>query len=762
MSVLSLRLGAQTTDYDLSLDLSEQYLLMRSDYSLFVNALESEEDIFTKLSTYNFSYQRYLRRGYAYNYSSTKINGIELDDNFSQWPYFALINTLRGMRTKHISQYNIFSSTNYSLKASDAPLESRASVSYVNRNSPLALKGLYSRQGDFVVYADAKLGRDEQIEGLWGEYYNLGFSMDRQLSQRGVLSLFVGANYAKYSSRSATTEEVFDLTDDKLYNPSWGYLSGEVLSSRVNEQLEPSAMLTYDYKVSDYTSLSVSGLYIYTSKSYTSLLWDDALSPYPDYYQWLPSFLDEGDTKDEITEQWVSGNTSLTQIDWDQILTLNNNSGDRALYYFQRQQQNKHDFRLHTELNSETKINLKFNYGAEYNFSSMSVSNVLDDALGSKYVLSDKDEKVYEGEVIDYNSGFYLNKFEAFAEAKYNKKRLAASLGLSVGYENFYRRDLVDDAKSKSLGFDTYSLDFSTSYRPWNAHVFKFSLALGSEAPYASDVFISPYYANSFTANPRSKQRFSSELNYSFRHKSLTLNLSLYHTKFSNELKSYSYYDDIYECYSSLILSDLSSVHQGFELGVEVKLKYGFSLSGALGYGKYYYANNPDANIYAQDSGKQLGQVQTAYIKDYYIANTPQFVASTQLTYSGFYGIMASIGVNYSSRSYVEINPLRRTLNITEAAYYPELVSELTEQECLPSATTVSLFVYKGFKIAGHEFYATLQVSNLLASEIVYSGYEQMRLSVKGSGVDTYYVPFDNKYLYSYSRTFRANLAYKF
>lgn len=76
---------------------------------------------------------------------------------------------------------------------------------------------------------------------------------------------------------------------------------------------------------------------------------------------------------------------------------------------------------------------------------------------------------------------------------------------------------------------------------------------------------------------------------------------------------------------------------------------------------------------------------------------------------------------------------------------------------------TVNLFLSKTFRVGGGYLSLTGSVNNIAnRTNIVYSGYEQMRVLKTGTGTDRSFSPFASKYYYGYGRTYYLTVNYRF
>ena len=69
------------------------------------------------------------------------------------------------------------------------------------------------------------------------------------------------ASPTERGAQNASTQEVYDLMGDNMYNANWGWYNGAIRNARVRRTHEPIAILKYDYTPSDRFNLAATVLY---------------------------------------------------------------------------------------------------------------------------------------------------------------------------------------------------------------------------------------------------------------------------------------------------------------------------------------------------------------------------------------------------------------------------------------------------------------------------------------------------------------------
>lgn len=89
----------------------------------------------------------------------------------------------------------------------------------------------------------------------------------------------------------------------------------------------------------------------------------------------------------------------------------------------------------------------------------------------------------------------------------------------------------------------------------------------------------------------------------------------------------------------------------------------------------------------------------------------------------------ATLSFNYLSDQYLEPNPLRRVPQaVADLDPASTQFNKIINQEKLPEAFYINLFLYKGFKLFNQDFGLTCSINNLLNRQnLISGGFEQYR-----------------------------------
>ena len=201
----------------------------------------------------------------------------------------------------------------------------------------------------------------------------------------------------------------------------------------------------------------------------------------------------------------------------------------------------------------------------------------------------------------------------------------------------------------------------------------------------------------------------------------------------------------------------------GVELGFRAAITDRLSVQVAFATGSYCYAADPRVQIREDATHAVLMEDDRSRMKGFVHTSSPQTTAGVVVQYRTASSWGFSVEGLWADRRYVEPNPLRRTDRVLAGMASPEERLACLRQERLPAAWVVNVGVTKGFDWSGVRVFVSLSIDNLLGlEEIVYGGYEQMRMERRTVGGREVYTPFPSRYGYAYPRTVLASVTVSF
>ena len=368
---------------DLDDDAFAQFDMDDSGYNDNPTILFGSNDVFNNIAGYNFSAVRFRARGYSSESQEVYLAGVKMNDAITGYSPFSLWSGLNeAMRSKDTSNglesldvslggYN--GVTNIYSNASSVRTGKRGSVMTNSSLYRLRLMGSYAtgmmdNGWAFAVNVSARLGGNDWIDGVYYKSLAYYLGADKQIDDHRKVSFVLFGTPGERGAQNASTQEVYDLVGDNMYNSNWGYQGGKVRNARVRKTHEPVALVKYDFTPNDDFSASATVLYRFGKNGYTALDWYDAQDPRPDYYRNLPSYFYGTDeygqylpdlNRNNYTkymwskEIWThsSDYSNLTHINWDRIYNVNRlqgtGAGDARSKYVQEERHvDQRDFNL--------------------------------------------------------------------------------------------------------------------------------------------------------------------------------------------------------------------------------------------------------------------------------------------------------------------------------------------------------------------------------------------------------------------------------
>lgn len=766
-------------------------------------------DVYLNKTAYQLSPARFSPRGYSSTQELKYINGVVFNDQNRGVFNYSSVGALNDM-TRNGDVTNFTSPANFTfgalggaeninMRASGYAPGGKLTMSYTNRNYYLRgmftyATGVKDNGWAFATSVGGRYSHEGNIDGTFYNNISLAFSAEKQWNGgEHSLSMVAFVSPVRRGQQGSSYREVYELTDNYLYNPNWGYQNGKKRNAKVVTAFDPTAVISHIWKINDNTTLTTGLGTHYARYGNTALNWYNAPDPRPDYYRYLPSYFDSPEAKNAYTELWRSNRTEYTQINWDNLYLANANSvrngNGAAVYMVEERRSDLFETSFSSTLN--TKINRYFNItaGVSARYTLSRQFKTVDDLLGAQYVLDidkfaeqdfsgdhDKiqndlnrpDRKVYEGGIFGYNFNLNIYSADAWVINKYRSRYWDYYYGFKFTYTNFWRDGKMMNGRypTSSYGegqhheFTDVMLKGGLTYKFNGRHMLTANISYGSEAPLPNDAYVSPRITDRTISNIKSGRVFSADLNYVFSLPQLAGRVGVFQTNFYDQMERSSYYDGIEGTFINHVLYGVNRIHRGVELGATYKLndQWSFDLAGTVS--EYYYSNNPNG-IKNSENGK-IVQEEKVYMENVYVGGMPQIAGTFGIRYFVNYWFLGA-NINGFARNYIEAAPLRR-LASNYASVSPsrpdefEAYQKLTTQERFPAAYTIDLSVGKIFYINRKQSVNfNLSVNNLLNKrDICTGGYEQGRSDL------SYPDRFGGKYYYMQGINCFLNVSYRF
>ncbi|HPD96356.1 MAG TPA: TonB-dependent receptor [Tenuifilaceae bacterium] len=775
--------------------------------------LQSSQDAFTSAASYTFSPARFQIRGYDSDYSLLYLNGVPVNDPESGWASWSSWGGLNDV-TRNKESRNGLTPTDWSFGGlgGATQIDARASqqragtkISYASTNRTYTNRVMFTHSTGMMengvaltISGSRRWAEEGYVKGTNYDAWAYFVGIEKKFNDKHSVAFTTFNAPTKRGMQGVSTDEAKNLVGDNYYNPNWGYQNGEKRNARVRFQQEPTFILNHNWNVSPNLKVTNTVGFSFGTYQTTSLNWYDAQDPRPDYYRKLPSYwIDSDPDVMNFIADIFSNNTDYNQINWDYMYQVNYNSLDtatntlRSKYIVENRITDSRQLTYSTVGNWNPIPELKVNGGINASIYKGRNYKKIDDLLGGDYWLDidqfverdyynnpnlaqndldNPNRKVKKGDVFGYDYDANVDNGNVWATGNYSLDNFDYYFGGNYTYTEFWRTGNMrngrfpdgNDSKGNSAKqkFNDYGVKGGATWKISGRHYLDANLSYMTRAPFFRNSYISPRTSNFVIPGLSSEKIASADINYNLRTPYIKARFSAYYTKFMDQTELQSFYDDYYRTFINYTMRNIDKVHKGIEFGAEIKISPTLTANAAVAAGTYQYKSRPLATVTQDNLGTILQSDQVVYIKNFYVANTPQTAATLGLRYASpkywFFGVTAS----YFDDIYVEFAPGKRTaealVGLEEGDPYRE---KLTDQIKLPSACLLDANIGKSWKIKDYYINLNFSVSNVLdKTDFKTGGYEQARYSIADQTSDK----FPPKYFYAYGRTYYLTLGFRF
>ena len=470
---LSMTRGAVVSEVDV--DNLVEFDLDDSGYSDNPTILFGQNDVFNNMAGFNFSSVRYRVRGYSSESQDVYLAGVKMNDAITGYSPFSLWSGLNeATRTKftvngaELSDYGVGGYnglTNIPVNALSVRKGWQGSVLTNSQLYRLRLMMTYAsgprdNGWSYAFNVSARLGGNDWIQGVYYRSFAYYAAVEKQFDDVHKLGAVIMGTPGERGAQNASTQEVYDLMGDNMYNSNWGYQNGKMRNARVRKTHEPIAILKYDFTPSQDFNAAATVLYRFGKNGYTALDWYDAQDPRPDYYRNLPSyFYMENSDYNRLNpmkaawarEAWQLNLDNYAHVNWDRLYNVNKlnfEDGERrSKYAVQERRVDQRDLNFALNFKWRPARWVTFTGGADAKVNRTEYYQLMDDLLG----------------------GDYFYDMDSFAERDYAAFPYMTQNNLAYWLENGH-------AQKIRVG-DKYGYDYYANVRRWNGWISgKFSL----------------------------------------------------------------------------------------------------------------------------------------------------------------------------------------------------------------------------------------------------------------------------------------------
>lgn len=722
---------------------TESQLDEDNDAAQTVSSLvSSKSDPYLSEVGFLFSPMRFKVRAYDNMYNQVYMNGLMLNDlelgRFSYGMIGGMNDATRNKESVAGFEYNTFGmagvggATNIDGRASQFAQGNKLTLSGCNRNYLFRgmfthATGLMDNGWAFAGSVGYRWANEGVIEGTFYNALSYFLAAEKQFNSNHSLSLVTFGAPTERGQQTASTEEAYWLANSHYYNPNWGYQNGEKRNSRVVNDFEPTAILTWDWNMDKGKKLVTSAGFKYSMYSNTALGWNgDAYDPRPDYYKNLPSsifdvydpvknnpdFLANNpfllEQYNDLVDYWTASKANR-QVDWDRMYYVNRQNeaaGGEALYYQERRHNDQMVFALNSTFNHSVSQFHKYTLGLQLNTTKGMHYKTMEDLLGgTRYTDIDKfaandygigsqeaqndlnnpNRQIAVGDKFGYDYNIYVNKARLWGQYQYSLSKFNVSVGGHIEGTTIERDGLMRNGRAPENSYGTSGTagflggggKAILMYRPAANHRIQLALSAESQAPLARNSFVAPRMQNNFVDNLTLEDIFSAELSYAFRFGDFSGKLTGYYTRFNNQVEQTAFYNDQEERFTYLTMSNVDKQHYGLEAAFvyQATSNLSFKLVGTLSEAEY--VNNPYAQVnYEGMNASTIEELNVwtnpvtgeamplRVIADgIHVGGTPLAAVSLGVDYN-VNGWFFGMNLNYYDRVYVGFSQYRRLSNV--------------------------------------------------------------------------------------------------
>lgn len=796
------------------------------------NALEDEEgnaqsvgvltgasdNVYYNAANYSFSLMRFRLRGYDSQYTTTYINGIPFNDlargrfNYSTLGgmnrAFRSRTTTLGMGASSYGFGNIGGSSNINTITESYAPGFNGSVAYTNAAYMLRAMLLYSsginKHGwGITVGAIGRYANEGVIPGTFYNSAGLFLSLEKQFNERHSLTLTAFGAPTQRATNSATYLEAYELADNYLYNPNWGWQDGKKRSAKVVESFDPTAILNWIWKPKQGTSLNTGFAFRSVNYSTSALNWYNARDPRPDYYRYLPSYWsDNQEAYDLYTDLWHT--SSFRQIDWDALYQANylNNEHNKldpensqgSTYILENRHSNQLNFIFSSVLNHRLNDNLTMQAGVSANYTRAHYYKTIRDLLGGEYWLdidqfserdfpdnpdilqnnlNDPNRKVTDGDKFGYNYFINALQVKGWIQNMIALPKWDINYGAELSYTQFQRDGRMRNgrAPNNSFGkgethrFDNGAIKAGATYKINGRNAIMLHAEYETQAPLFEYAYISPRIKDTAIDGLTNTRIFSADLSYNWNYRRFRGSIGGFYTDMFDMTERTSYYDDQYSTFMNYVLKGVRQNYKGIELGMAFKITPSLTATAAGTIASYRYKNNP-TGVRSYENGMAADTATTVYLKNYHVGGTPQTAFNIGLDWAAPRMWFFNINASWMGNAYVNQSPVRHEALTDLWTMYPDpeqlaqAVHEITAEDKLNNAFTLNASVGKLIYLnRSMSLNINVNVDNILnKKDIMTYGYQQGRFDYTNFNA----LKYPNKYYFSQGIKVFVNVGLRF
>lgn len=773
-----------------------------------VGLMGASQDIYLSESAFKFSAARFAVRGLENSYTQTYINGINFNDQVRGRFNYSMIGGLNdAVRNKDITNGTAPSRFGFGDLGGVSHINTRASTynpggkvsaSYTNRSYSLRGMATYSTglmENNLAVTGSVgyRWADEGFVEGTFYNSFGYFFSIEKLFGARNQhsLSFTTLGSPSRRGQQSASYQEVYDLVDNNLYNPNWGYQNGKKRNARVATSYDPIAILSHHWQLNNHSELTTGIGFRYNQYGTTALNWYNSADPRPDYYRYLPGYQSTDEMKALYTKAWQTDPTT-SQLDWDRLYSVNMDR-ERGLYMIEERHYDLKELTFNSTFITHPNDRQTLTVGLEGRTTRSLNYKTVNDLLGSQYWLdvdqfaerdfrgdpdiiqndlNNPNRQVKKDDVFGYDYDFFIHSANLWIQNEFALPRLDLYYAAKLSYTGFYRQGNMRNGRAANNSFGKGSQhDFLNQalkagglYKITGRHMLSVNAIYQTKAPLPNYSYLSARTKDNVIPELTSERVAAADLSYLISTPIINGRLTAFQSNFYDQNELNSFYHDSYRTFINYVMTGIRKVHRGIELGATINLTPELSLEAIGTIAEYRYLNRPTGYI-TYENASRPDTTETVYLNNFFLGGTPQTAGSLGLNYALPSYWFFELNYNYFDRNYVDLTPVRRTPSAVnfQADNQEERnrkVEEIVNQEKYEAGGTLDFSIGKSLRLEGGLFLSiNLNANNILNNtSLKTGGYEQGRFDYENYDINK----FPSKYYYAQGRNFFFNLGLRF
>lgn len=579
---------------------------------------------------------------------------------------------------------------------------------------------------------------------------------------------------------SPSVQEAIALSQQRNYNPSWGWYHGNTMYAATKSSNVPVGTIQYEKKWMSKAFLQVNLGGAFGTQSQTQLDWTKSMDPRPDYYKYLPSYSKDSLMSSLLNQYFVTHPQAL-QINFDPLEKINqSNLLHRSFYIINRRVSELSIIKASILGSYVFSCYSQIQVGLQLSMDKIRYYNVLDNLIGGDFFynyngwvddngmvdnfqndIQHPNRKIKQGEKWGSDYALSHQQIQFWTIIKKEFPRHEISFRWQAAQNVFQRIGYVQNGlfPSSSLGSSS-PLSFP-EYQIQGHYLYKFSgkwyaeliLQQQTNAPFSSSLYLDPALHNATASFILPPLENSSFFTIYYRSVSSKMNVSFYLRAIKNESEKNMFYHDQYGAFVYGMVGQKNSIFKGIEWSGEKTISSSFQMTWASTWNHYYISNNP---LYEIKLTNDLFKVAsgTLLLKNLPASTSPQSVHAITLVFQPSYSFRFGITGVYAMQRSIDYNLIRRSEDLLRNIQDPILLNSIVAPHWLPDQMVWNSFLTKNFQTywGRKKTFVKLSLStrNIFNTLIPILAFEQSRFDYIGKSLEKFPV----KYLYDQGATY--------